>query len=166
MTKTEIDNILKKHAAWLRGEDGGERANLTGANLTGANLTDASLTDADLTDASLTRADLTRANLPHFQICPEQGAFTAFKKLRGGNIARLLIPEDAQRTSSLVGRKCRASKVIVLSLSDGEVGYGMHDSTVYRVGATVEPDSYDPDIRVECTHGIHFFVTEREAQEY
>ena len=28
MTQTEIDNILKKHAAWLRGDDGGERANL------------------------------------------------------------------------------------------------------------------------------------------
>ena len=156
MTPSDLKTILDKHAAWLRGEDGGERAYLTGANLARANLAGANLADANLTGA----------NLAHFQICPEQGAFIAFKKLRGGKVARLLIPGDAQRTSSLVGRKCRASKVVVLSLSDGEVGYGIHDSTVYRVGATVEPDSYDPDIRVECTHGIHFFITEREAQEY
>ena len=166
MTEAEIDNILKKHAAWLRGEDGGERANFVGANLSGADFTRANLAGANFSGAYLYGANFTRASLPHFQICPEQGAFIAFKALRGGKIARLLIPEDAQRTSSLVGRKCRASKVVVLSLSDGEIGYGMHDSTVYRVGAIVEPDSYDPDVRIECTHGIHFFITEREAREY
>ena len=25
---------------------------------------------------------------------------------------------------------------------------------------------FDPDIRVECTSGIHFFITRREAEEY
>jgi hypothetical protein len=27
-------------------------------------------------------------------------------------------------------------------------------------------DNYDPGIRVECTAGIHFFMTRREAEEY
>lgn len=116
--------------------------------------------------ANLTDADLHGANLPSFAICPEIGEFTAFKKLEGDIIARLLIPEDAFRTSSLVGRKCRASKAKVVSLSCGNVGYSLYNRTEYRIGAIVEPDSYDPDIRIECTHGLHFFVTEREAREY
>lgn len=37
MEMNELREILKDHAAYLRG-DGGKRANLTGANLTGANL--------------------------------------------------------------------------------------------------------------------------------
>jgi len=63
MTKTEIQAVLDAHGKWLRREEGGVRANLSGANLHGANLTDANLTRADLTRANLTRANLTRANL-------------------------------------------------------------------------------------------------------
>ena len=36
----------------------------------------------------------------------------------------------------------------------------------YRVGAEVRPDSYDDDPRVECTNGIHFFLTRAETEEY
>ena len=189
-TNDEIKEILRLHKMWLRG-DGGSRANfygadlscanlsradlfganlsradLSGANLYGANLSGANLSRADLSCANLSCANLSGANLPPYAVCPEVGEFIAFKKLKDGIIARLLIPEDAVRTSSLAGRKCRASKVKVLSLSCGEVGFGLHDGTEYRVGAIVEPDSYDPDPRVECTHGIHFFITEREARDY
>ena len=160
------------------------RANLTGANLTGANLTDADLTNANLTNANLTNADLPRAyltgadltgaRLPHFMICPESGSFHAVKRLRSDVLARVIIPEDARRTSSMVGRKCRASHVVVdrlfhvdgHDLPNDAVGYGLHDSTEYRVGATVAADAWDDDVRVECTHGIHFFMTLREAIEY
>jgi len=41
MDKDQLKQILEKHCAWLRGETGGERANLTGADLTGADLTGA-----------------------------------------------------------------------------------------------------------------------------
>ena len=51
--------ILDKHKKWLRGEEGGERANLRSANLTSANLTYADLTYADLTSANLRSANLT-----------------------------------------------------------------------------------------------------------
>ena len=53
MNAKELKNILKKHELWLNGEEGGERANLTGANLRGADLTEADLTGADLTGAKL-----------------------------------------------------------------------------------------------------------------
>ena len=34
----DIEDVLKKHQMWLDGEDGGERARLTGADLTRARL--------------------------------------------------------------------------------------------------------------------------------
>ena len=157
-------------------------ADLSGANLCGANLCDANLRDADLRRADLSDADLSGANLrradlsdadlsdadlPNYAICPEEGSFTAYKKLSGGIIATLEVPAEARRTSSLVGRKCRAEFVRVLSLSGGTEALSRRDfGTVYRVGEIVRPDSYNPDIRVECTHGIHFFITRREAEEY
>lgn len=38
MTKEQLTDILAKHAKWLRGEEGGERADLSGADLSGADL--------------------------------------------------------------------------------------------------------------------------------
>ena len=63
-----------------------------------------------------------------------------------------------------MGRKCRASSVIVL---EGPEGYDMHTGkTFYKVGEEVFPNHYDGDIRIECTNGIHFFMTEQEAEDY
>ena len=58
-----IKDILDKHAAWLRGEPEGVKADLTGANLTGADLTGADLSKADLSKADLSKANLSEANL-------------------------------------------------------------------------------------------------------
>ena len=63
MDKQELKAILGKHLKWLRGEDGGERANLSGANLSGAYLFEANLSGADLSRANLSGADLSRADL-------------------------------------------------------------------------------------------------------
>jgi len=38
--------------------------------------------------------------------------------------------------------------------------------TEYKVGETVKPDSFDDNPFVECTHGIHFFITRQEAEDY
>ena len=54
----ELRKIVEKHGRWLRGEDGGERADLTVADLTGADLTGANLRWADLSGACLTGARL------------------------------------------------------------------------------------------------------------
>ena len=58
-----ILDILDKHAAWLRGEPEGVKADLTGANLTGANLPGANLSEANLSGAHLFGANLTGADL-------------------------------------------------------------------------------------------------------
>jgi hypothetical protein len=153
------------------------RAILTGADLRWANLAEANLADADLRGAILSLANLAGANLagatlPDFQVVPAEGSFVAYKKLKDGLIATLQIPAKAKRTSSLVGRKCRAefAKVVKIETMDGKkvkTGTSMHDGeTKYVVGKVVRADKYDDDIRIECTGGIHFFMTKKEAKEY
>ena len=68
MEKEKLDEILKKHAAWLADEDGGERADLRtaclhDADLRYADLSYADLRYADLSDACLRGTDLRYANL-------------------------------------------------------------------------------------------------------
>ena len=62
-TAEQLADILSKHRKWIYGEEGGSRADLTGADLTGADLTRADLTGADLTGADLTGAVLRDAVL-------------------------------------------------------------------------------------------------------
>ena len=65
ITRDELDAILRKHKLWLADEDGGERANLSGANLSGANLSGANLSWANLSCADLSWANLSWANLDY-----------------------------------------------------------------------------------------------------
>ena len=154
-------------------------ANLYGADLRNANLRYADLRNADLRNADLRNANLryaileganfeganlTDTKLPHFQIVPEEGSFIAYKKVDTGAI-KLLITEDAKRTSTLVGRKCRASHVKVLEGSGVSSTYKVNQLE-YKEGEVVYADKYDDDIRIECTSGIHFFMTRKEAEEW
>lgn len=73
MDQKKINEILKKHARWLRNEPRGERADLReedlreadlrGANLCWADIYGADLYEADLREADLRNTDLRRANL-------------------------------------------------------------------------------------------------------
>ena len=53
MNATELKEVLDKHLKWLRSEDGGERADLSGADLSRANLSGANLSRANLSDTIL-----------------------------------------------------------------------------------------------------------------
>ena len=147
------------------------RASLDGASLDGASLYRASLGGASLGGASLYRANLENAKLPGFQI-PQEGSLVVWKKLRNQVLAKLLIPAEAARTASLVGRKCRAAFADVLVLVDAagnEVAKerSKHDPDFWYVaGQRVTPDAYSNDVREECQAGIHFFQTKEEAQAY
>ncbi len=140
-------------------------ASLVGASLSGANLSGANLSGANLSGASLVGASLSGATLPAFQICPEVGSFIAWKKTSTG-VIKIRIPKNAKRTSNLIGRKCRASEVKVIG-GPGTGGRSQHDyKTSYLRGATVIADEYNDDPRIDCTHGIHFFMTKAEAEAY
>jgi len=153
------------------------RADLSGANLSGANLYRADLYGANLSGANLYGANLYRADLYRAKdaniifakqkICPTEGAFVGWKKLRGDVIAKLVISHDAERMNSLGSRKCRASKVFVHEIFGATEGYDQHTGkTLYKTNCVVVPDKFDPDVRVECSHGIHFFITREEAEAY
>ena len=141
-------------------------ADLRGANLRGADLRDAYLRNADLRDA-----DLRDAYLSNWKIVPPAGSFVAWKKGGNGEIIKIKIPAWARRTSCLINRKCRAEFVVTLEITkEGkpvlECCGGYDKNTTYRVGKCTAPDKYDPDERVDCSHGIHFFLTREEAEEW
>jgi hypothetical protein len=185
LSQAEVKTILDNHVLYLSGNGGARadlrdadlsdadlrradlrRADLSGADLSDADLSDADLRRADLSGADLSGADLSDANLPDFQI-PQDIALIGWKKLSNGAIAKLKIPAHARRTASLVGNKCRAEFANVVELSQGTESPSIYNrEVIYKVGETVYPDSYDNDIRIECTHGIHFFMTEQEALSY
>ena len=151
----------------LRGADLGD-AYLRGARLGGADLGGACLGDADLRGADLRGAK----NIPFIPLaCPGDGAFIGWKKVNEC-IVKLLIPEDAKRSSATTG-KCRCDKAKVLEITSMktnehlvEITNGEYAHCVYKVGEMVYPDSFDDDRWNECSHGIHFFINRQEAVEY
>ena len=158
------------------------RANLSGANLSGADLSRADLRRANLNGANLSGADLSGADLSRAMGAdlalamashlPSHGQITGWKKLAGGLIAKLIIPESAKRSHG-ASRKCRASSAKVEAIYDS-VGGGVIEGVsirssdfVYRVGETVEPEEpFCEDRWSECASGIHFFITRKEAENY
>ena len=136
-----------------------------GANLPGANLSGAYLRGANLDGANLREADLSDCRgLEQFVVAPQVGQFIGFKKVNGV-IVTLMIPADAKRVNAYGSRKCRAEFAYVLD-HQGELLGKAYGGFQYPLSGLVTPDSYDPDPRVECSHGIHFFITRQEAVEY
>ena len=158
-------------------------ADLSEANLRGAVLSEADLRGANLRGANLRWADLRGANLevvPTYNEgtcfyalqCPEEGSFIGFKKCREDRIVKILITEDALRSSATT-RKCRASKVKVLEIlsidkkESFERAVSKQDADFeYIVGETIEIKDFDEDRWNECSSGIHFFITRGEAEQY
>jgi hypothetical protein len=157
-------------------------ANLREADLWGADLREANLREADLREADLREADLRGANLwkaknfPTPEIarrstCPRSGDFIAWKKGHNNTIIKLKIPAWARRVSPVIGRKCRAEYALVLEIEDSNGKKIQHCSGwktdfKYTVGSIVSPDSYDASPFVECSNGIHFFMTKQEAIDW
>ena len=173
-------------------------ANLRGANLRDANLRDACLRCANLCDAYLRGANLYGANLcgaylcgaylcgaylyganlhcaknePFIPIsCPSDGSFIGWKNIKGC-LVKLLIPEDAKRSSATTNN-CRCDKAKVLEIIDLTTNEHLdkiineeYAKCVYRVGKMVYPDKFDKNRWKECSHGIHFLINKQEAVEY
>ena len=160
-------------------------SDLSGSDLSGCDLRDCDLRKCDLSGSDLRNCDLSGSDLSGSVLsgvkyngvtaffalqCPEEGEFVAWKKVKGC-IVKLLIPADAQRSSATT-RKCRASKAHVLAIYDedgNEIESVVSDRyvpTTYKVGEDVLPDGWNDNRWNECSHGIHFFITRREAELY
>lgn len=140
----ELNDIINSHTKWLEHKPDGKRANLCGAN---------------------------NINCPI--VCPEEGSFIGFKRCRDDLIVKLEILDDALRCSA-TSRKCRCSKAKVLSITnlDGTIAgvatavSKIDSSFVYTLGEIVEVPNFDTDRWNECSTGIHFFITRKEAIDY
>jgi uncharacterized protein DUF5758/pentapeptide repeat protein len=138
------------HGAWLHG------ANLSGANLSGANLSGADLYGAK---------EIPGYVQDMLSILPA-GEITGWKTCADNMLVKLRIPAEARR-SNATGRKCRAEYADILDIIGASEACGIYDpQTIYRIGERITPDSYDDDWTVECGHGIHFFITRSEAENY
>ena len=109
----ELKEILKKHLAWLCGENDGECANLCGANLYGANLCDADLRGANLRGANLRDANLFGANLRGANLC---GA-----NLRGANLRDANLFGANLRGANLCGANLRGANLRGANLRDADL---------------------------------------------
>jgi len=147
-------------------------ADLQNAELHGADLQNANLRGANLRSADLQNAELYGANLPAYEIVQDDTEIIGYKKSREGYLITLRIDKTAKRCNSLVGRKCRAESATVVKIEndDGQTisqaKSAFRSDTIYTVGEVIRADEYDDDIRIECTGGIHFFITKKEAINY
>lgn len=122
----------------------------------------------------------TLENVP--SACPEEGAFTAWKKCLtdlDDMLAKLLIPADARRISKPFGQRkeCRADKAVVLGFYSLE-GFEMPDVTeaasyyspsfIYRKGETAFVPDFEPDrfAPVRSAPGIYFYMLRDDASVY
>ena len=119
--------------------------------------------------------------------CPAEGEFVGYKVCKYNDssgktsrcIVKLLIPEYAKRSSAFTN-KCRCSEAYVLELLDlngnplpyNEEAESMfaddeeEKKIVYRKGCEVRADRFDENRYNECSGGIHFFMTFKEAKNY
>lgn len=174
---TREDNSIKKTVGEaVKNNVSLSDADLSGAYLRGADLHGADLRYANLCGANLHEAILSNVKADHttamfFPQCPD-GEFVGYKKA-GGKIVKLLIPEDAKRSSGTT-LKCRCSKAKVLEIQelDGspsevkEVRSNYDKDFVYRLGETVCVEDFDNNRWNECTTGIHFFISRDAAVSY
>lgn len=112
---------------------------------------------------------------------PSEGSFIGWKKAlskkdKSTVLVKLLIPEDAKRTSG-TDNKCRCDKAKVLDiipLGGSYVNYKKAISSYvskdkqleYIKGQMVYADYFDEDRWAICSGGIHFFLDKQSAIDY
>ena len=160
-------------------------ANLTHANLTDADLYDADLSDADLTGVDLTCVDLTDANLTDATLtfatltdtifnkkeqCRKGIVLTesmaGYKKAYEDKIITLEIPIGA-KVFSINNDKRRTNKAKVIDMQgETELSSWYDTDFKYHVGDEIEIEDFDENYNVECSTGVHFFLTRDKAEKY
>ena len=144
ISKEKLNEIIELHVKWLRGEKGGNYANLSGANLSYANLSDANLSyanlrGADLRVANLRGADLSNADLSYANL---RGAYLRGADLRGA----YLIGADLDKTYYQITRIGSRKGTTTYCVEDDNVTCGCWN---YYKGGTLQ----EFKARVESVYG-------------
>ena len=112
--EVDLQEVVRLHGMYLRGEAGGVMASLAGADLRKADLRCADLRGADLRYASLCNADLRYANLRYASLCNAD--------LSGANL----------RNANLVGVDLRGADLFDADLRGAKLN-GAKDGAVARL---------------------------------
>ena len=151
-------------------------AELINANLSYLKLGDTDFSTADLRGVNFSSADLGDMDLSDakvYQVPPSDGSFIGWKKVENNLIVKLMILEDAKRSSAF-GRKCRCDKALVLDIQklNGEsanttiVTSTYQEDFKYEINKIVQVEDFSENRFEECAPGIHFFITRDEAVDY
>ena len=158
----KLQEIIKSHGRWLRNEEGGERADLSGADLSGANLRGADLRSADLSSANLRSADLRGADLSGADLrsADLSGADLSSADLRsadlsGADLRRADLSGADLRRAALSGAALSGANLSGADLSGADL-----DKTYYqvvRVGSRRGITTYcvdDDNVLCGCWNGF------------
>ena len=145
-------------------------ADLSGANLSGANLTGADLTGTNLIDSELEYANLTDAILDEKEQCRKGIVLTepmiGYKQSDEGKIITLEMPICA-KVFSINNNKRRTNKCKVIDMQgETELCSIYYADFKYHVGDEIDIIDFYDNYNVECSTGIHFFLTREEAESF
>ena len=174
MTQEELAKILELHKKWLNDEEGGERANLSGANLSCADLICANLSDADLSGADLRCADLSGADLScaNLRWANLSSANLSDADMSGADLSRAnLSGADLSGAQGLL-LACNYLDAHFERIKDGYIAYKTFGAQ-YRapkkwkieVGSVIE-EVVNPDRTCECGCGINVAPLEWVKRNY
>ena len=122
MNNEELKKVIELHKKWLKGEENGVRANLSGADLRDANLSGAYLSGANLSGADLSGANLRGADL--------RGADLRCAYLSGANLSGANLRDANLSGADLSGANLDYS---CLSLWCGSLKANMDDRQVIQL---------------------------------
>ena len=161
MEKERLYEIIANHGRWLR-DEGGKRADLSGANLYRAELCEAELCGADLCEADLCEADLCGANLHKANL---DGA-----NLEGANLEGTTMPIGIYQ---IVGpgscNRCTTYDTVNNQIICGcwDDGAGNHlDSFIKRIEEVYGPKGKTPNSKyyAEYMSAVAFFKAIKELK--
>lgn len=151
MTPGELQEILRRHGMWLRGEVGGARANLREADLcdvdlSGEDLRGADISGADLRGADFRKADLRKANLSKTNLSEAdlREADLRDSDLRGADIS------DADFRGAINGAVCRmdfGGWSICIRASHTSIGCQQHENEAWLAWPPGHVAHMHPDAR-------------------
>ena len=118
MEASKLKEILEKHKMWLNDEEGGEKADLSGADLRWANLSGADLREADLYRANLSGADLSGADL---RVADLKGANLSGADLRWANLRSADLSGADLYRANLSGADLRGADLRSADLSGADL---------------------------------------------
>ena len=153
LTPEQIAEVVRLHGMWWRDEEGGVRADLSGANLRCADLRCANLRGADLSDADLRCANLRGADLSDADLrgADLRGANLSDANLRGADLRGADLSDAVQRIIVIHG-----SRHIIVAI-DGDVRIGCERHTIAewleRFEAIGQSQDYAPEQIAE--YGLH-----------